>query len=74
MREGVEGGRQKESGPRTAGECVKAGDDRCFCQRSKSRRFVGAAQMPPPPLPPHPRLNPPLSPSLPSSRQAVMWV
>lgn len=46
---GSEGGRQKESGPRTAGECVKAGDDRCFCQRSNSRRFVGAAQMPPPP-------------------------
>lgn len=38
----------RESGPGTAGECVKAGDDRCFCQRSNSGRFVGAAQMPPP--------------------------
>lgn len=29
-----------------AGECVKAGRDRCFCQRSNGRHFAGAGQMP----------------------------
>lgn len=39
---------------RGAGECVcvKAGRDRCFCQRSNGRRFVGAGQMPLSPSPP----------------------
>jgi hypothetical protein len=46
---------------------VKAGDDRCFCQRSNSRRLVGAPQMPLPPS-----LLPSLHPSHLYSRQAAM--
>lgn len=62
-REGGESKREgmRESGPRTAGECVKAGDDRCFCQRSNSRQLVGAPQMPPPPPSLLPSLHPLLS-------------
>ncbi|KAG7485193.1 hypothetical protein JOB18_005082 [Solea senegalensis] len=69
--EGVQGEDSMSPGPRTAGECVKAGDDRCFCQRSNSRRFVGAVQMPPPPppLPPCPLIPPSL---LPLDRRG-MW-
>lgn len=48
-----------KSGPRTAGECVESGHDRCFCQGSNGRRFVGSGADASSPLP--------------SSRQAVMW-
>lgn len=43
---------------------MKAGRDRCFCQRSNGRRFVGALQMPsPPPLLLSRPLSPPFHPT-----------